>query len=421
MVTTSAPSACTASIRQPRTTRPSTRTEQAPHTPCSQPRCEPVSPRSVRRKSTRCWRTGTVRVTALAVDGERDLQRLLAHAALARSAAVASARRVSTRCRCRRIRLLPCGLVMGERSCSRADAAAAIAPASSMLRPTMAAPRTLRQRGFVLAAEVDEACIRHDVAGRPVRWNATPAMAKSPCRWASSMNTETEAGALHGDQGFDQQLVGPARRLVEALEVVVRRHLAPAGSALQHQGGAERQHAGRHLGRRVGERDAAAEGAAIAHRDVGDMRHGLGDQRQVLARRSREPATSAWRVSAPMRTCSPLQRDAGQRVQPVDVDQQPRLRQAHVERRHQALAAGQDARVLAVPREQLEHLLDAVGAHVAELRRLHAAPCRELLESRCDCRRGCHRRRPAQAVMPLPRCRMQLAFADGWIPGTSPV
>ena len=37
MVTTSPPSACTASIRQPRTTAPSTRTEQAPQTPCSQP------------------------------------------------------------------------------------------------------------------------------------------------------------------------------------------------------------------------------------------------------------------------------------------------------------------------------------------------------------------------------------------------
>ena len=70
MVTTSAPSACTASIRQPRTTAPSTRTEQAPHTPCSQPRCEPVRPRSVRRKSTRCWRTGTDARDALAVDGQ---------------------------------------------------------------------------------------------------------------------------------------------------------------------------------------------------------------------------------------------------------------------------------------------------------------------------------------------------------------
>src|SRR4029453_6329644 len=36
---------------------------QAPQTPCSQPRGEPVSPRSMRTKSTKCWRTGTMRVT----------------------------------------------------------------------------------------------------------------------------------------------------------------------------------------------------------------------------------------------------------------------------------------------------------------------------------------------------------------------
>ena len=32
------------------------RTVQAPQTPCSQPRCEPVRSSSSRRKSTRCWR-----------------------------------------------------------------------------------------------------------------------------------------------------------------------------------------------------------------------------------------------------------------------------------------------------------------------------------------------------------------------------
>ena len=42
-VTTSLPSACTASIRQERTGSPSTSTVHAPHTPCSQPRCVPVS------------------------------------------------------------------------------------------------------------------------------------------------------------------------------------------------------------------------------------------------------------------------------------------------------------------------------------------------------------------------------------------
>ena len=59
MVSTSAPSHCTARTRQPRTTSPSSRTVQAPQTPCSQPICVPVSERSSRRKSTSVLRTST--------------------------------------------------------------------------------------------------------------------------------------------------------------------------------------------------------------------------------------------------------------------------------------------------------------------------------------------------------------------------
>ena len=43
MVCMLAPCACTASIRQDRTMSPSTRTVQAPQTPCSQPTWVPVS------------------------------------------------------------------------------------------------------------------------------------------------------------------------------------------------------------------------------------------------------------------------------------------------------------------------------------------------------------------------------------------
>ena len=50
-VSTSAPSACTASIRHESVARPSTSTVQAPQAPCSQPTCVPVSPSPCRRKS----------------------------------------------------------------------------------------------------------------------------------------------------------------------------------------------------------------------------------------------------------------------------------------------------------------------------------------------------------------------------------
>ena len=60
MVSTREPSSEAASTRQPRTILPSTRTVQAPQTPCSQPVCVPISPRSRRRKSTR-WRRASMR------------------------------------------------------------------------------------------------------------------------------------------------------------------------------------------------------------------------------------------------------------------------------------------------------------------------------------------------------------------------
>src|SRR5262249_29469911 len=52
------PSACTASMRQARTVRPSTRIVQAPQTPCSHPTRMPVSPTSSLRKSDRSIRDG---------------------------------------------------------------------------------------------------------------------------------------------------------------------------------------------------------------------------------------------------------------------------------------------------------------------------------------------------------------------------
>jgi len=58
-VVISAPSALTASRRQERTGAPSSRTVQAPHTPCSQPTWVPVSCRSWRMTSDSSRRAGT--------------------------------------------------------------------------------------------------------------------------------------------------------------------------------------------------------------------------------------------------------------------------------------------------------------------------------------------------------------------------
>src|SRR5260370_13456883 len=59
MVVMSYPSACTANIRQERTGAPSRSTVQAPHTPCSQPACAPVSSKRSRKQSSRLMRGST--------------------------------------------------------------------------------------------------------------------------------------------------------------------------------------------------------------------------------------------------------------------------------------------------------------------------------------------------------------------------
>ena len=69
IVVTSPPSAWTANMRQARTAAPSNSTVQAPHTPCSHPRCVPVSRQSSRRKSASVLRgsTAAVRLVPLIV------------------------------------------------------------------------------------------------------------------------------------------------------------------------------------------------------------------------------------------------------------------------------------------------------------------------------------------------------------------
>src|SRR5258708_12506238 len=73
MVVMSYPSACTANIRQERTGAPSRSTVQAPHTPCSQPACAPVSSRRSRRQSSRLMRgsTSSAHVSPLTVKSTR--------------------------------------------------------------------------------------------------------------------------------------------------------------------------------------------------------------------------------------------------------------------------------------------------------------------------------------------------------------
>ncbi len=73
MVSTVAPSHCTASIRQPRTISPLTRMVQAPQTPCSQPTWLPVSAKIVAHEIDQRLARLDALADALAVDGQGDV------------------------------------------------------------------------------------------------------------------------------------------------------------------------------------------------------------------------------------------------------------------------------------------------------------------------------------------------------------
>jgi hypothetical protein len=83
----------------------------------------------------------------------------------------------------------------------------------------------------------------------------------------------------HLDRG--DQLARREVDLEQALEEVLRLHQALAAGARHHDARIERHHARGILGRGIGERDAAAERAAVADRRVRHVLHRLGEERDM--------------------------------------------------------------------------------------------------------------------------------------------
>ena len=142
---------------------------------------------------------------------------------------------------------------------------------------------------------------------------------------------------------------------------------------LDHQGRAERQDAGRQLGGRVGERDAA-ERPAVAHRHVRDMRHRLGDQRQMprddwrihhldMARQRADPHRAVAVVDAlegVQRLMSISTLGCDRRMASVGIRLWPPARM----------------RLVTVLGQQPHGVVEALRPHIGKPRRLHVAPCR---------------------------------------------
>ena len=164
---------------------------------------------------------------------------------------------------------------------------------------------------------------------------------------------------------------GPERGLEQALEKIAGLDgalaLRPGGLHLA----VERQETSRQFGGRIGESERAAERAAIADGGVADMRQRAREQRRVLG----DDVGSFGGGVAGQRTDldrAVLARDAVEPADAVDIDQQGRLRQPHIERGDQALPAGEQAGVLMLA-EQRDGFLERARLFVGEWRRLHVS------------------------------------------------
>ena len=117
-------------------------------------------------------------------------------------------------------------------------------------------------------------------------------------------------------------------------------------------------------------RQAAADGAAVADRQMRHMRHRARQDRQVPGddRRSLELIMARERADADRVTGLLDEREAGDAV---DIDQNRRAQQAEIEHRNEALAAGDDLGVGAGPGQCRDGHVDALGEDIVEGGRLH--------------------------------------------------
>ena len=134
----------------------------------------------------------------------------------------------------------------------------------------------------------------------------------------------------------------------------------------------ERQHHRRKFGGGIGIGEISSQRSAVADLGMSDMGKCLADQRQVapdgivalelaITRERADPQISARRA------CHA--RKLGKRV---DVDQDVRPRQAEIKRRNKALAAGQEARVVAIFGLERQCLIERPCGNVLERSGLHA-------------------------------------------------
>jgi len=159
---------------------------------------------------------------------------------------------------------------------------------------------------------------------------------------------------------------------MRAREELARRDAALAVRPAEHDLAVEREDDRGQLGGRVGVDDAADDRAAVAHRGMGDLAEGLGDERRG-ARDLLGALDGRLPRPRPDRQPAVVEADVVELVDVVDVDEVRRLGDAEVHQRHKTLTARQDARLLPGRRQHGDRLARARGTVVGERGRLHGS------------------------------------------------
>ncbi len=172
------------------------------------------------------------------------------------------------------------------------------------------------------------------------------------------------AGARSKRQAdLDQQVPRTHRRRVRTDVKLLHRDRALAICAADHRLCLDRGADGRKVLRSVGLAERAADRAAVAHHRVGNHLLGVAKQREVLSEELRVQQLDVAGERSD-RDLLALLADVGELGQIVDVDQVLGLCESQFHHRHQAVAAGDDARPGAALLERRDDAVDAGRALV---------------------------------------------------------
>src|SRR5262249_4908719 len=373
MVVISASPTWTANIRHERTGAPSSRTVQAPQTPCSQPTCTPVKPTLWRRKSDSSVRVCATPVWACPFTLMSSVMTSVDMAALN----ARGGRQGRVEQRGQQDAAIAEGIVVIARDLDRLDSR----PGSLFkyqVGRLCAAQRLfrLRQAQRNVGPTGDGGLHHVNVTTLVASDNSG---SRGECEVPLSPGDLDEGGSgTRGDmrdpRGGNVLVLGK-RRFERACDETRDRYPPLAGRRTQSNFRAERDENQGKLSAGIGEREASAHGPTVAHGAMRDVPDRFGEQRET---RLYVPGVLKRHVSSERaKFDSDLVRvQESEFANAVDIDQHRRAHDSEIHHRHQTLASRQQARFAAVLAQDRDQFLLATRREILKGGRLQdRAPC----------------------------------------------